>query len=98
MPESQALGEWGSLHTLPQDEKNYDWCSIKYLPSVFFEKLPDCELLHDYNHTLRTIRKGYAPEKNFFFDENGKPVSFESAKKKGLTPINELIYENQRLF
>src|SRR3990167_3299613 len=82
MNEKEAFNEFESMQTLPQDYKIYGWLQVKYFSPVYFESLPECELLTKYRERIKSIRTGYAPTKNFFFDENGQPITFEQAQEK----------------
>jgi hypothetical protein len=95
MKENEAFQEFKNIPCLPQDQRSYDWVQIKYLSPVYFESLPDCELLQKYRERIRQIRKGYAPTKNFFFDENGNPITYQEAEKKGLKEMDKFLYQFQ---
>lgn len=97
-PESEALNEFAAIKTLPQDHKIYEWLQVKYMSPVYFESLPECELSNKYREKINSIRKGYAPTKNFFYDENGQPISYEQAQQKNLPTAQKHIYELQTLF
>jgi|SRR3972149_3908425 len=73
----------------------YDWLTMYSLKPNYFDNLPECEVLHKYRQKIRSIQKGYAPTKNFFYDEDGNPITFENAKKIGLKPIDDLLYQQQ---
>jgi hypothetical protein len=94
-PENIAFEEWKQIKTLPQDLKEYDWLQIKYFAPTYFETLPECELLNQYRERIRTIQKGYAPTKNFLFDENGNPMTFEKAEVLGISPMNKFLLQEQ---
>jgi len=93
--EQVAFESWKEIHTLPQDLKEYDWLQIKYFAPTYFETLPECYLLNEYRARIKTIQKGYAPTKNFLFDENGQPMKLEQAEEKGISPMNKFLLQQQ---
>jgi hypothetical protein len=93
--ENEAFAEWKGIETYEQDYKSYDWLQVKYFDEHFFSRLPECSLLDKYRDRIQTIRKGYAPTKNFLFDENGQPMTYEKALEKNFTPANKMLYEEQ---
>ena len=99
MEEQEAFITFNQIKTLPQDYKIYDWLQVKYFAPVFFEALPECQLAQEYKEKLSSIRKGYAPTKNFFYDEKGNPIDFSQAEKKGhMKEIDKYLYSQQILF
>ena len=95
MEESEAFGEWNSIKCYEQDHRSYDWIQIKWVAPTFFEALPECELSKEYNKRIKTIRTGYAPTKNYLFDENGQPMTFKQAEKIPMRDIDKYIYQQQ---
>src|SRR3972149_8931096 len=39
---------------------NYDWLTVYNLKPLYFESLPECEVLQKYRDKIHTIQKGYA--------------------------------------
>lgn len=93
--ETVAFDAWKDIKTLPQDHKEYDWLQVKYFAPTYFESLPDCELSTKYREQIHRIRKGYAPTKNFLFDENGQPMTVGQAEQKGISAMNKFLIQQQ---
>lgn len=74
---------------------NYESITVYHLKPLYFESLPECEVLSKYRDKIHTIQKGYAATRNFFYDENGNPLTYNKAKKIGLRQSDLMLYEEQ---
>jgi len=94
--ENEAVNEFNSVKSLPQDVRYYDYCSVKYTAPTFFEALPECELRKKYYAKIKEIRFGKAEDEFSFFNENGEPITFAQAKKVGLPKPQQEIFKLQQ--
>ncbi|OHB72389.1 MAG: hypothetical protein A2W17_04510 [Planctomycetes bacterium RBG_16_41_13] len=76
---------------------SYDWLTVFNLKDNYFERMEPCPVLSMYREKIRAIQQGYVADSNLFFNEEGKPMSFESAVKKGLPPAQQALFEEQLL-
>ena len=74
----------------------YDWITVFNLKPLYFESLPDCKVLNLYRQKIHSIQKGYTAEKDFFFGDDGRSMSFEEAKKYELPKSAIMLHEEQQ--
>lgn len=75
----------------------YDWLSVYNLKPTYFYNMNECEVLEKYREQIKKIREGYAENQNLFFDENGNIMSYIQAVKKGLNPLDQLLYAEEKI-
>jgi hypothetical protein len=97
-PEYEAFDEWKYIKCPTRDERNYDWCSIKWLPPTYYEALPECELKKEYFNRIRAIRYKYQPPELFFFDDKGNGITLEEAVKRGLPKSQAELHKLELYF
>lgn len=73
----------------------YDYITVFNLKPLYFESLPECEVLKLYREKIHSIQKGYCASKNYFYNENGIEMSFEEAIQNNLPPIQQALHEEQ---
>jgi len=95
LEENEAFYEWSQIKCFEQDHRSYDWLQAKWFASTYYESIDEGFISKAYRERIKTIRTGYAPTKNYLFDENGQPMSLEKAEQKGFSPMNKDLFESQ---
>ena len=93
--EQEAFAEWDGIKCYPQDWRVYEWLQVKWFAPTYFESIPECELAKNYREKIKSIQKGYAPTKNFLFNEKGEPMSPQQAEKIPMKPLDKFLYQQQ---
>jgi hypothetical protein len=74
----------------------YDWLSVYNLKPSYFDKLEPCEITKLYAKKIREIQTGYVYEKDYFFSEGGKSLSYQEAIELNLPKSAQIIHEYQQ--
>lgn len=95
-PEEEFHGQIDGLSAQSVRVDSYDWLTVYNLKPLYFESLPECEVLQKYREKIRSIQKGYTAEKNFFYGDHGEPLTFEQAKEMSLPQSAIMLHEEQQ--
>jgi hypothetical protein len=95
-PEDELSTEMQGLNDMSIRVDSYDWLTVYNLKPLYFESLPECTVLSLYRDKIRKIQKGYTAEKNFFYGDNGEPLSFEQAREMSLPNSAIMLHEEQQ--
>jgi hypothetical protein len=94
--ENQLSAEMSGLNNMSVRVDAYDWLTVYNLKPLYFESLPECTVLNLYREKIHSIKKGYTACKDFFYGDNGQPMSFEEACELSLPPIQQALHEEQQ--